>query len=132
MESTENMNAIGTTCIRPLRWLVPALLVLLLTSCATRPRIDWAARVGSYTFDQAVVELGPPDKQARLEDGTVVAEWLTQRAYSYTYPAMGYPWYSGPFYTPFYYAESGYSPNYFLRLVFGPDHKLQSWRKFTR
>ena len=126
------MSPTGASLIRRLRWLFPALLVLLCAGCATRPRIDWTARIGTYTFDDAVIELGPPDRQAGLQNGTVVAEWLTQRPYAYTYPSVGYPWYTGPFATPFYYTETGYSPGYYLRLVFGPDHKLQSWKKFAR
>jgi hypothetical protein len=47
--------------------------------CASTPKVDWAARVGNYTYDQAVVELGPPDKSATLTNGTRVAEWV-QRA----------------------------------------------------
>ncbi len=39
--------------------------------------MDWNSRVGSYTYDQAVTELGPPDKQAKLDDGKTVAEWIT-------------------------------------------------------
>ena len=58
-------------------WVVAGWLVLL-TGCAT-PRIDWQARVGHYTYDQAILELGPPEKSATLTDGSVVADWLTQR-----------------------------------------------------
>jgi hypothetical protein len=61
-----------------------ALLTLLLVvgtiffaGCVTH-RIDWAGRVGTYTYDQAVTELGPPDKQATLSDGRLVAEWISR------------------------------------------------------
>ncbi len=112
--------------------LVAALLALL-AGCATQ-KIDWAGRTGNYTFDQAVIEFGPPDKQARLEDGTVVAEWLTRRGYRYSHPVGGYygpyaPWYYGPFYPS--YIDS-YAPDYFLRLTFGPDGQLKLWKKFAR
>jgi len=110
-----------------------AALVVFLTGCATQ-RIDWASRMGKYTLDQAIVEFGPPDKQARLQDGTVVAEWLTRRGYRYSYPVGGYygpwaPWYYGPYYPS--YVDS-YSPDYFLRLIFGPDGKLKEWKKFMK
>jgi hypothetical protein len=52
----------------------------LLGGCATTKKVDWNNRVGSYTYDQAIVELGPPDKQAKLSDGQTVAEWITRRA----------------------------------------------------
>lgn len=50
---------------------------LFASGCATKPKADWNARVGNYTFDQAVVELGPPDRQSTLSDGRKVAEWVT-------------------------------------------------------
>jgi len=42
-----------------------------LSGCAAH-RVDWASRVGNYTLDQAITEYGPPDKQAKLTDNTVV------------------------------------------------------------
>jgi hypothetical protein len=108
-------------------------LALLLAGCATQ-KIDWAARTGNYAFDQAVVEFGPPDKQAQLTDGTVVAEWLTRRGSRQVYPVGGYyghyaPWYYGPFYPT--YVDS-YAPDYFLRLTFGPDGKLMHAKNFAK
>lgn len=112
------------------RMLLTGTLLLLLAGCATQ-KVDWASRVDNYSYDQAILEIGPPDKQARLEDGTIVAEWLTRRGYAYSSPAFGYyPWsYYGPHYPG--YVDS-YTPDYFLRLTFGPDGKLRSWRKFAR
>ena len=104
-------------------------IALWLCGCAT-PRVDWAARVGNYTLDQAILELGPPDKQAKLQDGTVVAEWLTRHGYYYASPAFGY--YHG---YPGWYYGTGYvtrTPDYFLRLIFTPDGKLQAWKRFAR
>jgi hypothetical protein len=117
--------------MRRLRWAMGLLLAGWLAGCATQ-KIDWAARVGHFTFDQAVLQLGPPDKQAKLGDGTMVADWMTRRGYSQTYAnyGLGYPrWYYGPMYPG--YVET-YSPDYFLRLIFGPDGELKSWKQFTR
>jgi hypothetical protein len=107
-----------------------AMAVVAMAGCATQ-KIDWAGRIGNYTYDQAVLELGPPDKQAKLDDGMFVADWLTRRGYVYRSPAFGYsPWaYYGPYY-PVY--VDGYTPDYFLRLNFGPDGKLKSWKKYAR
>jgi hypothetical protein len=124
------MNRIICNTTR-VRWAMGLLLAGLLAGCATQ-KIDWAARVGHFTFDQAVLQFGPPDKQAKLSDGVLVAEWLTSRGYSQTYAGYGYGyprWYYGPMYPG--YVET-YSPDYFLRLIFGPDGQLQSWKKFTR
>ena len=107
------------------------LLAGLLAGCATQ-KIDWAGRVGQYSYDQAVIEFGPPDKQAKLGDGTVVADWMTRRGQSYTSlpSTVGYPYrYYGPVY-PDYVQTS--SPDFFLRLIFGPDSQLKSWKKFAR
>lgn len=107
-------------------------LMILLAGCAAR-RIDWAGRVGTYTFDQAVLEFGPPDKQAKLADDTLIAEWLTRRGYGHGYTTLGYGCYPYYYYGPFIptYIES-YSPDYFLRLIFEADGKLKAWKKFSR
>jgi len=111
------------------RLLTFGLLTFLVAGCATH-RIDWTGRVGNYTFDQAVIEFGPPDKQARLGDGTLVAEWLTRRGYVQSHPVFANP---GACYGPIYpaYIET-YSPDYFLRLTFDPAGRLQAWKKFAR
>lgn len=111
--------------------LVFVCAVALVTGCATKPKVNWDARIGNYTFDQAVTELGPPDKQAKLGDGTTVAEWMTRRGYWHG-SALGAPrapWYSGPAYPD--YVET-YSPDYFLRLTFGSDGQLKTWKQFAR
>ena len=64
----------------PAGWLIAVMLVLLAAGCATKPGVDWGSRVGSYTFDQAVGELGPPDRQVSLSNGNKVAEWVTGRS----------------------------------------------------
>lgn len=104
-------------------------LALLLSACATA-KVNWNERIGRYTYDQAVVELGPPDKQAKLQDGTLVAEWLTRpgRGRLHT-SAAWYPyWYGWGFPT---YIET-YSPDGWLRLVFGPDGQLKEWKSYLR
>ena len=60
--------------------LLALVLSLFSTGCATKPKVDWNSRVGGYTYDQAVVELGPPDRQATLTDGRRVGEWVVGRS----------------------------------------------------
>jgi hypothetical protein len=112
-----------------------ALAILAFAGCATN-KINWDARVGTYTHDEAILEMGPPDKQATLTDGVVVSEWLARRGRAaiyatgpgyYGYP--GRPGYYGTYYPS--YIQPG-APDYFLRLTFGPDGKLLAWKKFTR
>jgi hypothetical protein len=125
------MNVINF-CTRKTGVALILLSTAIFSGCATRPKIDWNARIDHYTFDQAVTELGPPDKQAKLGDGTLVAEWMTQRGYWHGSPGYPYrysPWSSGPMYPDY---IQTYSPDYFLRLTFGPDGQLKSWKKFAR
>jgi len=117
------------------KWFsVVALLILLAAAgCSTTPKIDWDSRVGNYTYEQAILEFGPPDKNATLTDGTIVAEWLTRRGYAYSYaPSYGfYPWYYGPIYYPTY-VDTYSSPDVFLRLVFSPDGRLKDYKRLYR
>jgi len=113
------------------RLALALLTVLLFAGCVTQP-VDWQARVGNYTQDQAVADLGPPDKSAKLSDGTVVDEWLTSHAHvieapePYFLPPGAYFGPATPSYTEI------YAPAYFLRLMFGPDGKLRAWKQFAR
>lgn len=123
---------------RRLKHFVPGnsllwLLILILAGCASTPKVDWNSRIGKYTFDQAVIELGPPDKSAKLTDGTAVADWLTRRGYSSgSYPIVGsgyyYPY--SPIWAPAY--GTGPAPDRFLRLVFDQDGKLASWKNYYK
>jgi hypothetical protein len=111
-------------------WLA-VFVALVLAGCATGPKIDWAARVGHYTYDQAVLELGPPDKVAKLNNGIVVADWITRRGYAYTTGGgVAYGYYPGAVIVPSY--TQGYSPTYFLRLTFGANGQLTEWKKYAQ
>ena len=55
-------------------------IFVFIVGCKSPPPVDWNSRVGVYTYDQAVIELGPPDKKAKLDDGKTVAEWITHRS----------------------------------------------------
>lgn len=107
--------------------------LLFLAGCATQ-KVDWNARVGSYSFDQAVLDFGPPDKQAKLTDGVMVAEWVTRRGYRMISPAYGFHDCGGwgcrrHAFPPMIETES---PDYFLRLTFDADGRLKAWKKFAR
>jgi hypothetical protein len=117
--------------------LALACVVGFSAGCSTS-KAEWDRRVGAYTFDQAVVDLGPPDKQAVLSDGTKVAEWMTRRGdrggfvSSYApFPVRRYPYraYYGPGWGTYYEPSS---PDYWLRLLFGADGKLKEWKKLAR
>jgi hypothetical protein len=104
---------------------------LLFTGCVTQT-VDWQARVGQYTQDEAITDMGPPDKSAKLSDGTVVDEWLTQSSRIIVAPEpyfLGPGGYFGPD-TPSY--TETYAPAYFLRLTFGADGRLNARTQFAK
>jgi hypothetical protein len=99
---------------------------VIATGCVTH-RINWDGRIGNYTYDQAVMDFGPPDKQARLSDGRLVAEWITR------YSSGGTVVVGGGFYG---YPGSGFvpstGPNYYerkLRLTFTTGNVLAAWSR---
>jgi hypothetical protein len=115
------------------RIFMAMLAAVLFAGCATTPKINWQARVGNYTYDQAVRESGPPDKSAKLSDGTTVATWITERSQTFVT--------TGPYFVPtrhFYgpVIMPGYSETYFparyLQLTFGADGKLASEKEFAK
>ena len=108
----------------------PLLAVLLLAGCATE-KVDWHARLGHYTYDQAVKEYGPADRHEKLSDGTIVADWQVRDGQTIITPRpyLAPPDGLGPA-TPGY--SSTYVPPYYMRLTFGPDGQLQAHKDFTR
>ena len=102
-------------------------VALLFAGCASGKQVDWNSRIGTYTFDQAVLELGPPDKQAELSDGTLVAEWETARGYY----IPGRP-IAGRYRDPVFYSPDMSSPSWFLRLFFDKDKRLTDSKKFAK
>lgn len=67
----KTINHTGLVCV--------ALLFLsFVTGCQTTPPVDWSSRIGAYSYDDAVIELGPPDRTTLISTGRV-AEWLTGR-----------------------------------------------------
>ena len=100
--------------------------VILLAGCATH-RIDWNSRVGNYTFDQAVTEFGPPDKQARLSNGQLVAEWVSRYETGST-AVVGTGYYGYPGGVGIVQTSPGYYESR-LRLTFNTNNVLTAWSK---
>src|SRR5436309_345984 len=108
--------------------LVLALLVFALAGCQSAPKIDWNSRVGAYTYDQAVSDLGPPDKSAKLSDGKTVAEWITRRSGGMSF-GFGTGVYGSHSAVGVGQSIGTGAGDRVLRLVFGADNKLASWSK---
>jgi hypothetical protein len=107
--------------------VILALTVAFLAGCATKPPINWDSRVGHYTYDQAVNELGVPNRKTSMSDGKLVAKWFTQRQVN---PHFN----SGMSY----YGSTGFSANpaggtgYYdctLQLTFDTNGTLIAWTK---
>ena len=39
----------------------------------------WNARIGTYTYAEAVGEFGPPDNKETLDEDVLVASWVTTK-----------------------------------------------------
>jgi len=76
LEYCYDMKARTVPCSAGIFLALFVLVGLLVSGCAST-KVNWADRVGTFTYDQAITELGPPDKQATLSDGRTVATWIT-------------------------------------------------------
>src|SRR5436190_35493 len=111
------------------------LSAMLLFGCATRPKvdpnIDWNVRIGNYTYEQAVAELGKPDAVAESSDGTVV-DWILHRSPNVSFGVgMGHSVYGPGIGTGVGVGTSVAPPPHgdYLRLVFDPQNKLKAWSR---
>lgn len=104
------------------------LLACLGQGCASTPKVDWDARVGNFTYDQAVIELGPPASEATLTDGRKVAEWVVGRS-SAGGVSLGFGSFSGSTGVGVSQTVGSGPRDKILRLTFGADGKLLSWAR---
>ena len=116
---------------------ITAAVALMLAGCATRT--DWNARIGVYTYSQAVSDYGPPRAMTKLNDGSIVADWMTERSSTvinsgpYTYGAG--PYYRGGgygYYAPASTTSTTTFPAQYLRLEFDPNERLKAWKKYSK
>jgi hypothetical protein len=111
--------------------LLMAALAIVDAGCASSPKPNWNERIGHYTLDDAVRDLGPSASSSRLQDGSVVAEWFlkygSQMSFGLGTGAYGPSGGVGV-------GQTVTTPPkaHFLRLTFGPDGKLLSWEKVKR
>ena len=108
--------------------VILALVTALLVGCKTTKPIDWNSRVGTYTFDQAVTELGPPDKQTTLSDGKLVAQWITHRNGGTSF-SVGTGFYTGGVGVGVGHSVGSGYPDKILTLTFGTNQVLAAYTK---
>jgi hypothetical protein len=112
------------------------LLILLVGSCASGPRVtvedsEWGARIGKYTYQDALTELGEPQMISESSEGKF-AEWVLRQSMPFSigfgFGGAGYGHHSstgggvGTSVSP---PPSGE----YLRLRFDRDGKLVEWTK---
>lgn len=107
-------------------WLASLMALLVFAGCAGRRK--WDERIGHFSLDQAIREMGPPDKMATTSDGFTVAEWLVAGPAYYTTYGGGWGARHGGFGCTM--VDAG--PATVMRLTFDPAHTLASYRKFSR
>jgi len=108
---------------------VLAMLSFLFLGCQSTPKVDWSSRIGNYNYDQAVAELGPPDKTAKLSDGKTVADWIKHSHGGGVSFGVGTGFYGGGTAVGTGVGTSSGYPDRVLRLTFGRDGKLLEFKK---
>src|SRR5580765_4390536 len=116
-------------------FVIVATLGLITAGCASHSKananVDWNSRIGSYSYEQAIAELGHPDGVVQSNTGTS-ADWILKRSPQMSFgfgvgssvggPHGGTGVGVGTSVTPLPHGE-------YLHLTFGPDGKLTSWSK---
>src|SRR5438128_1251872 len=113
--------------------LIFLVLFLAMAGCASHPKVDprvnWDSRIGSYTYAEAVAELGRPDAIVESSAGTS-ADWILKQSphmsfglgvgHSVFGPHVGAGVGVGTTLSPPPHGE-------YLHLTFAPDGKLTAW-----
>lgn len=99
---------------------------LLFGGCRTDRNALWDAKVGSVDYDEVVREMGPPERETTLSDGSRVGDWFQKRGGSWFTTYQTYP---DGFTT---YGQALEFPDRLIRLTFGSDGVLQSWKTVYR
>jgi hypothetical protein len=107
---------------------IVTLMTAFIAGCHTTKPVDWNSRIGNYTFDQALTELGPPDKQAKLSDGKTVAEWITRRSGG-SGLSVGTGFFGGGVGVGMSHSVGQDYSDKVLNLTFDTNNKLASWSK---
>ena len=88
----------------------------------------WDAKIGTYTYAEAVGEYGPPDNKETLDGGVLVASWVsTRRSESKSRPVKNL--YTGE--VMYHRTTGGGVKVKKTILTFDADKKLQAWRLRT-
>ncbi|MFM7213749.1 MAG: hypothetical protein ACKO3H_02590 [Verrucomicrobiota bacterium] len=111
------------------RLAVLGLMAAFCLGCASKILDKYTSRIGTLTYDEALIELGPPNHVADLDNGGKVADWLQQSSRVYSTPSTAVvvgSWPNGVLVSPG--GNIGSTPSVYLLLTFGPDHRLTAAR----
>ena len=117
-------------------WIALAVLTLALTGCSTcekkiDPYGDWNARIGNYTYEQAVADLCKPNAVAETSDGRVV-DWILKRSPSMSFGfGVGHSVYGSHVGTGVGVGTTVTPPPHgeYLRLIFDQNNQLKAWSR---
>jgi len=121
-----------------LAWLSLIVLAFLAGGCASGQKtnvksIDWGIRIGMYTYEQALAELGEPDVIGESSEGKI-AEWVLRRSPGVSFGiGIGTGSYGHHTSTGVGVGTSVSPPpsGEYLRLRFDRDGKLAEWTKVS-
>jgi hypothetical protein len=121
-----------------MKWARLSLIVLVFLSgsCASSPKpnikeTDWGSRIGTYTYEEALAELGEPDVIGESNQGRA-AEWVVRRSPMVSFGfGFGTGSYGGHTATGVGVGTSVSPPpsGEYLRLRFDKDGKLAEWSR---
>ena len=108
------------------RWVLCLLMTVVGAGCETYGKADWKARVGQFSWDQAIEELGPPESEAKTSDGSRVASWVISRSRTYSTAVRG----------PLFWSWSGQdvttTAESHLLLAFNAQGQLKAWKRIYK
>lgn len=117
---------------------LPALLFAFsigIFGCASRPKIDpninWSERIGNYTYEHAMAELGPPAVVGESAEGRS-ADWIVKRSPNVSFGfGVGGGSYGSHVGTGVGVGTTVSPPprGEYLHLAFDAEGKLKSWSK---
>ncbi len=110
-----------------------AVLGLVGAGCQALQQVDWDGRIGQFSYEQAVAELGRPVEETELSGGMRRAEWITNSGISVgrALAGAGYQrWTMGV--VPLEPTEIHRLRDRYLRLTFDRAGRMVAWENGTK
>ena len=119
-----------------LAWWSFIVFAVLVWGCASGPKanvenIDWGSRIGTYTYEQALADLGEPNVTGESSEGKMV-EWVLRRSPAFSFGFGIGTGSSGQHTSTGVGVGTTVSPppsGEYLRLKFDKNDKLAEWSK---